>query len=246
MVLDLGTGLRFWGLDLPCDGSLDAIALVSHLHWDHVQGIPFFGPINVEGARLEVYGLATETGSLGDAIAGFMRPPYFPVTLDALRGSFDFRDAAPGDVIRSGGWTIGVGEVPHVGETLGFRIEHGGVTVAYVPDHQQPGCQATDVDPGVLALTDGVDLLIHDAQYTDAEFAKKFDWGHCTTDYALEVARQAGAKRLALFHHDPSRDDADLDVLAKRAAAAGARMGLAEVICAREGMRISLAPVAAQ
>jgi phosphoribosyl 1,2-cyclic phosphodiesterase len=246
VVLDLGTGLRFWGLDLPCDGSLDAIALVSHLHWDHVQGIPFFGPINVPGARLDLYGCGGEEGGFGRAVAGFMRPPYFPVTLDALAGTFDFHDAAHGDVIRDGGWTLTAREVPHVGQTLGWRIEHGGMSIAYVPDHQQPGCGSTYVDPAVLELAADVDLLIHDAQYTDGEFAQKHDWGHCTIDYALEVAAQAGARRLALFHHDPSHDDEHLDALHAHASRSGAARGLAEVLCAREGQRVSLSPLGAR
>jgi phosphoribosyl 1,2-cyclic phosphodiesterase len=240
VVLDLGTGLRFWGLDLPADPPLDAIALVSHLHWDHVQGIPFVGPINVEGARLEVFGPGAAPGALADAVAHFMCPPYFPVTIDALAGELVWHDVAHGADFDVSGWKVRACSVPHVGATLGYRIERDGVSVAYVPDHQQPGCGSTQVDPEVLDLARDADLLIHDAQYEPAEFAEKHDWGHCTVDYALEVARQAGVKRLALFHHDPSHDDDHLDVTAARAARAGAACGLDEVICASEGMRVSL------
>jgi phosphoribosyl 1,2-cyclic phosphodiesterase len=246
VVLDLGTGLRFWGLDLPADGSLDAIALVSHLHWDHVQGIPFFGPINIEGARMEVYGPGTHPGELAEAVSGFMCPPYFPVTLDALAGAFEWNELADGARFDVSGWSITARAVPHVGATLGYRIERDGVSVAYVPDHQQPGCGSTQVDPGVLELVSGVDLLIHDAQYLVGEFVEKRDWGHCTVEYALEVARQADVKRLALFHHDPAHDDEQLDVIARRAAVAGVRAGLGEVFCAAEGMRVSLSSVAAR
>lgn len=240
VVFDLGTGLRFWGLDLCDDRPLDAIALVSHLHWDHVQGIPFFGPINVAGARLEVYGPGDEPGSLADAVAQFMRPPYFPVTLDALAGQFEWNDVVHGARFEVGGWEVLAAAVPHVGATLGYRLQRNGISIAYVPDHQQPGCGATHVDPAVLEMVAGVDLLIHDAQYEAAEFAEKHDWGHCTIEYALEVARQGGVKRLALFHHDPAHDDEHLDVVAARAAKAGAAYGLVEVICASEGMRVSL------
>jgi ribonuclease BN (tRNA processing enzyme) len=240
VVLDLGTGLRFWGLDLPAQPPLDAVALVSHLHWDHVQGIPFFGPINVEGSRLEVYGPGSAPGELADAVAAFMCPPYFPVTLDALAGTFGWHDLSDGERFDVDGWTVTARCVPHVGPTMGYRVERDGVSIAYVPDHQQPGCGATFVDPAVVELAAGVDLLVHDAQYDDGEFALKHDWGHCTIDYALEVARQSGARRLALFHHDPGHDDARLDLIARHAAKAGAEAGLGEVLCASEGLRVSL------
>lgn len=107
-------------------------------------------------------------------------------------------------------------------------------------DHQQPGCQSTSVADSVLELCDGVDLLIHDAQYTDPEFAQKFDWGHCTTDYAVEVAAQCGAKRLALYHHDPSHDDDTAAALAEGAAAASRLRQGAEVFAASEGLVVNL------
>ncbi len=240
----MGTGLRMWGLGLPLDGSFRGIALVSHLHWDHIQGLPFFGPVNVAGAEFEIVAPAQEEGSLPDVIGGFFRPPYFPVTIDALAGSFTYTEVVE-ETIERGGWRITSASVPHVGLTLGFRVEHGGVSVAYVPDHQQPSCGSTSVSEAVLALSDGVDLLIHDAQYTDVEFAQKFNWGHCTIDYALEVARQSGARRLALFHHDPLHDDDQLDALASHAARSGASIGLTEVMAASEGLRVSLAPISA-
>jgi len=246
VVLDLGTGLRFWGLDVPSDRPLDAIALVSHLHWDHVQGIPFFGPINAPGARMEVFGPGAAPGELADAVAHFMCPPYFPVTLDALAGEFVWNDLGHGATFEVDGWQVRASDVPHVGATLGYRLERNGVSIAYVPDHQQPGCGSTEVDPGVLDIASGVDLLIHDAQYEPGEFALKHDWGHCTIEYAVEVARQAGAKRLALFHHDPAHDDDHLDVVAVRAARAGAACGLQEVFCASEGMRVSLGAAGAR
>jgi len=244
IVLDLGTGLRLWGLTLPLDGSFKGIALVSHLHWDHVQGLPFFGPVNMPGAELEIIAPTQEDGPLREVIGGFLRPPYFPVTIDALAGRFTYTEVIE-TTIERGGWTITTASVPHVGLTLGFRVEHCGVSVAYVPDHQQPGCGSTSVSESVLALAQGADLLIHDAQYTDIEFAQKFDWGHCTIDYAVEVARQARARRLALFHHDPLHDDDQLDALASHAARLGASAGLVEVMAASEGMRVSLAPIGA-
>jgi phosphoribosyl 1,2-cyclic phosphodiesterase len=240
IVLDLGTGLRFFGLTQPQDGTFDGVALVSHLHWDHVQGLPFFAPVLAPGARLDIYAPAQGDGtSLSDAIHTFLAPPFFPVTVDALPGTFTFNEVGPGSFELDGA-TITVADVPHVGPTVGYRVERGGASVAYVSDHQQPGCGAFEVSDAVVALCEGVDLLIHDAQYTDDEFVAKADWGHCTVDYAVEVAARAGARRLALFHHDPLHHDAALDHLGEQAARAAARRGVAEVLVAAEGMKVSL------
>jgi phosphoribosyl 1,2-cyclic phosphodiesterase len=240
IVLDLGTGLRFFGMTQPQDGSFDGIALVSHLHWDHVQGLPFFSPVLAPGARLDLYAPAPDDGtSLSDAIHTFLAPPFFPVTVDALPGTFTFTEVRPGTFSVDGA-EVTVAEVPHVGATVGYRVERDGVSIAYVSDHQQPGCGRMEVDPGVLELCRGVDLLIHDAQYTADEFATRPDWGHCTVEYAVNVAAQAGVRRLALFHHDPLHSDAVLDELGAFAGRLAARSGVREVIVAAEGLKVSL------
>lgn len=242
LVLDLGTGLRFWGETLPHDGSFRGHALVTHLHWDHVQGLPFFVPVNRPGARFSIYGPPQEGGiDLEEAFGEFMRPPYFPVRLDALAGDFSFHTLHPG-VHDVGGWTVTAALVPHVGPTNGYRIEKDGLAVAYISDHQQPVDGSHGIADGVLELCAGVDLLIHDAQYTPAEFELKAHWGHCTVDYAVTIAREAGARRLALFHHDPDHDDDTVDRLLDEVRRSPGAAGLAEVIAAREGLTIALAP----
>ncbi len=238
IVLDLGTGLRFWGETQPQDGSFRGSALVTHLHWDHVQGLPFFVPVLRPGARLDIFGPPPEGSSLEAAFREFMRPPFFPVELEALEGEIVFHDLA-GDSIGVGPAKVTSRSVPHVGETAGYRVEIGEVTVAYVSDHQAPCDDRHAVAESVLELADGADLLIHDAQYTTAEFEQKAHWGHCTVDYAVHVAAEAGVKRLALFHHDPAHDDATVDLLAQAAAAEGERRGLDEVLAASEGLTIS-------
>ena len=130
--------------------------------------------------------------------------------------------------------------VPHVGQTAGYRVELDNTVVAYVSDHQAPSDGSMAVADTVLELADRVDLLIHDAQYTPEEFAEKSHWGHCTVDYAVFVAREAGAKRLALFHHDPARSDDQLDVLLEGAREAAAETAIAEVVAAYEGLTVSL------
>ncbi len=238
ILLDLGTGLRFYGLTQPGDGTFRGTALVSHLHWDHVQGIPFFTPMLAEGARLDVYAPTQESGPLCEAVRTFMSPPYFPVEIEALPGQFRFHEVDHG-VFDLDGAKVTVAPVPHIGPTVGYRIDCEGVSVAYVSDHQQPGVGATEVAGTVLDLCQGVDLLIHDAQFDESEFAARADWGHCTVDYAIEVAVRAGARRLALFHHDPSHTDERMDALIERARELGARRGLDEVIAASEGLTLS-------
>lgn len=238
IVLDLGTGLRFWGLQA---GRPDfrATALVSHLHWDHVQGLPFFTPIHAPDAQLAVFGPLQDGGvALGDAFDTFVNPPYFPVGLDGLAGKVTFT-GVESDVFHVGNATVTSRSVPHVGPTLGYRIELGGVVMTYISDHQQPGCGATRVDDAVLELCAGADLLIHDAQYTPEEFARRSDWGHCTVEYAVEVAAQAGVRELCLFHHDPSHGDDQLDELTLAAARLAADRGVDSVRCAHEGLSIT-------
>ena len=239
IVLDLGTGLRSFGEAWPADRPFRGSALVTHLHWDHVQGLPFFGPILKAGSRIDVYGPVEDGVSLADAFGQFMRPPFFPVQIEALPGEVVFHDVGPGS-FRIGDAEVSVASVPHVGETNGYRIDAGGVSVAYVSDHQQPGLDRLDVAPGVVELCRGVDLLIHDAQYDAEDFARKATWGHCTVRYAVAVAAAAGVKRLALFHHDPAHDDAALEALLEQARAAAEGTSVAEVMLAAEGLSVVL------
>ncbi|MGH9184345.1 MAG: MBL fold metallo-hydrolase [Acidimicrobiales bacterium] len=238
IVLDLGTGLRFWGETLPDDGSFGGAALITHLHWDHVQGLPFFVPIDRPGATLDIYGPAQEGTTLESAFEEFMRPPYFPVRFTDLRGEIRFHDVGDTD-LAVGDAKVKVRAVPHIGATNGYRIDQAGSSVAYISDHQQPRDGSNRVTHDVLELCDGVDLLIHDAQYTAEEFDLKAHWGHCTAHYAVSVARQAGAKRLALFHHDPAHHDDFVDRLLETAEALADDTGI-EVLAAAEGLTVSL------
>ena len=242
IVLDLGTGLRFWGDTQPCDGSFRGTALVTHIHWDHVQGLPFFVPALQHGARLDVYGPPHDGVSLGDAFDEFMRPPFFPVRVRDLRGQITFHDVTDGD-LAIGDAKVRVRPVPHTGATNGYRIDWHGHSVAYVSDHQSPALgdgEGDGVAESVLDLCDGVDLLIHDTQFWPVEWTDKKDWGHCTVDYAVRVAVAAGVRRLVLFHHDPAHDDAELDRMLAHARDAIAGTSVEEVVAAAEGLTISL------
>lgn len=237
IILDLGTGLRFFGQTQSLDGTFAAHALVSHLHWDHVQGLPFFVPIDRPGARLDVYAPAMPDRSVADAFDSFMCPPYFPIRCSDLRGEITFHDVSEGE-LAVGDAKVKVRSVPHIGPTNGYRVEANGSSVAYLSDHQAP-YGLDSVPDNALELCDGVDLLVHDAQFVDEEWEQKAHWGHCTVDYALHVAAEAGAKQLALFHHDPEHDDAVVDSLLARAVAA-AEGRVDEVIAAAERLTVSL------
>ena len=240
IVFDLGTGLRFWGETLAQDGTLRASALLTHIHWDHVQGLPFFHPLHTSGAHLDIVGTGGER-TLSDAFGEFMKPPYFPIRVGDLTGNVSFREVHD-EEFTIGDAVVTVRSVPHVGATNGYRVDWAGASVAYVSDHQQPRDDRTSVAEAVLELCDGVDLLIHDAQYTDDEFADRAHWGHCTIEYAIEVARQAKVRALALFHHDPSHHDDFLDGVSADASRRSAELGLGAVFTAYEGLRVTLGP----
>jgi phosphoribosyl 1,2-cyclic phosphodiesterase len=230
LLLDLGTGLRYFGMAFTAstDAPLDAVALVTHLHWDHIQGLPFFSPIIRDGARLELYGPRQEDGSsFMRAVSNAIRQPTFPVELHDLRGKFEFHDVENSDFM-IGDVQVKSRLVPHNGPTVGYRIEFGGKSIAYISDHQQPLDGSFTVSDGVRELAEDVDLLIHDSQYTPEEFAEKAHWGHCTYDFAVHVATTCRARQLALYHHDPDRTDAELDKVLSCASSPGLSVFVAQ------------------
>jgi phosphoribosyl 1,2-cyclic phosphodiesterase len=244
LVLDMGTGLRALGhhLNVPLVAAgrpLRANALLTHLHYDHVLGTPFFPPMRDPGALLEIYGPAQADESLQATMAGMVKPPFFPVHMADFRGELRYHDLGPNDEFAIGGIAVKVRTIPHIGNTLGFRIEAGGVALAYMPDHQAP-LDRTSVADSVLDLCEGVDLLIHDAQYTEDEFVDLFDWGHSTPAYAVNVATQAGAARLDMFHHDPGHTDRQLDTMLRSARQIAQATGKVEVKAAKEGVTFEL------
>ena len=241
IVLDLGTGLRSWGETFPPDEAFHGHALVTHVHWDHVQGLPFFAPVLRPGATMQVYGPPPDrdgTRTLGDCFEQFICPPLFPVCIDDLPGDIAFHTVRDTELV-VGDAKVTVRDVPHTGLTNGYRIELDGVTVVYISDHQMPLDGSHGVTDEVLELCAGADLLIHDAQYTPEEFAVKRDWGHCTVEYAVHVAAEADVRRLALFHHDPTHDDVFIDCLVDRARMMAGRR-IEEVLAAAEGLTIVL------
>lgn len=238
IILDMGSGLFAYSRALG-DCALKATVLLTHLHWDHVAGLPFFGPVLCPGGSLDIYGPPDEGLTLEQAINSLIKPPFFPVTVKDFAGELRFHDFWSDDLDVSTA-KIWARPVPHTSATSGYRVEVGGKTVVYIPDHQQPLDDATRVADSVLELCDGADLLIHDGQYPQALFDKRAHWGHSTPDYAVEVARQAGVASLALFSHDPLHTDEQLVAIEAYAKDLGAKAGLSNVFSAREGVRLVL------
>lgn len=236
IALDLGTGARALGAILDARHTpLRASVLLTHLHLDHVVGLPFFAPLRHRDSVIDIYGPRQPEGDLAGALAKLVEPPFFPIPLAMLPGQVHCHDTGDED-LAIGGAKVRARSVAHRGPTLGYRIEADGGSVAYIPDHQQPA-EETDLDDSVLELCAGVDVLVHDGQYTDAELALKPQWGHSTVDYAVRIAREAGVRQLVLFHHDPAHTDADVDRLLERARAlAGDRFAVG---AARQGERLT-------
>jgi phosphoribosyl 1,2-cyclic phosphodiesterase len=246
VILDLGTGLTPYGEQLGGASPFHGAVLLTHMHWDHVQGLPFFRPLHQPESTLDIYGPRQDDGPLGEVFAGLMRPPYFPIRPDQLGATLDFHDIGDDD-FPVGHAKVRSRWVRHVGPTLGFRVELNGGSVAYISDHG-PGCRGDSDDfvpHEILELCDGVDVLIHDAQHTQEEYGPKRSWGHCTYDYAVHVARESGAHKLALYHHDPSHGDDAIDDLTERARDTADRVGGPEVFAAAEGLTLEVGARAA-
>lgn len=239
VLFDLGTGARYFGATQPHDGTFRGVCLLTHLHWDHTQGLPFFTPMLKPGSEFDIYAPFQEDGrTVAEVFDATVRPPLFPVSIDQFPGTIRFHDLADSEFMVDD-LRVTARLVPHVGPTLGYRVEWNGVSIVYISDHQQPYDGGFRASESALELAAGADLLIHDSQYTPEEFAMKFNWGHCTVDYAVWFATTAKVRRLALFHHDPTRHDDAIDALAECAGKVG-RLGGVEVITAAEGMVLDL------
>lgn len=233
ILFDLGTGLRYFGQVQPVDRPFHGTCLLSHLHWDHIQGLPFFGPFLRPGADTILYAPVQPGGlTVAQVFADAIKPPLFPIHFSMFPGRVDIREVGD-DEFAIGDVRVTSRLIPHVGPTVGYRLEWNDRSVVYMSDHQMPSDGSHHAWPAVFELCDGADLLIHDAQFTREEFAAKRDWGHCTPEYAAWIAAEAGVKRLALFHHDPAHVDDDLDAILAPAIECAAQHGV-DAFAARE------------
>jgi phosphoribosyl 1,2-cyclic phosphodiesterase len=216
LILDAGTGIRNLGLAMG-DAHDPLNILLTHLHLDHIQGLMFFAPAFRRQCEITVWGPSAGEGSLCERIARYISAPLAPVDVREL--PLTFQEAGPGEW-RIGNATIHAQLVTHRGPTLGYRIEDAGSSLCYIPDHEPgvgtPLCElSAEWIPG-LELARDASLLIHDCQYTDAEYRSHVGWGHCSLTDALIFARRAQARQVLMFHHDPMHSDDFLDDFSAR------------------------------
>jgi phosphoribosyl 1,2-cyclic phosphodiesterase len=255
LLLDAGTGLAN-ATGLLGGAAFAGTILLSHLHWDHCLGLPFFRGGDRDDARVRLLlpdkggpgqGSTDEGGTAGDGcgsaerlLSRVMSPPFFPIAPGQLHGDWTFGWVSPGQ-LKAEGFTIAARQIPHKGgAAIGYRVSDGRRALAYVTDHCPtalgPGPEGLGVyHEAALDLASGVDLLVHDAQLVAEEVPAEASFGHAAAEYAVGLAVRAGARRVALFHHKPSRTDDQLDAVARRFA--GAPL---PVLVAAEGLSVEL------
>lgn len=219
LILDAGTGIRLLGNALGEEKSRIDL-LLTHLHMDHIQGLGFFSPLYNNEMNVHIWGPPSTTRNLEERLALYLSPPLFPVRLRELKCRMELHDIPLGD-FEIGPFKIKASIVCHPGVTMGFKISENQSSFVYMPDHEPAlGCKKFPDSPewtSGFELAAETDLLIHDAQYNDAEYLERIGWGHSSIQQAITFANAARAKRLILFHHDPMHDDQTMDKLVAEA-----------------------------
>jgi phosphoribosyl 1,2-cyclic phosphodiesterase len=234
LIFDLGTGVRELGA--AAAGPIEAQIFISHYHYDHLQGLPFFTPIFDPRSRFVVRGPTRNARSVRQVLSGQMQQPFFPVTAEMVfKAQLEYQPFEAGDRVRLGEVEVSAIEANHPGGNLVYRIAYRGRAVVYATDHEHG-----PRDEQLIEFARGADLLIYDSMYTEDEYlgrsgSARTGWGHSTWQSAVEVASQAKVKSLVLFHHEPTRTDDDLDALVR-----AVRKRFKGALAAREGLVIRL------
>lgn len=236
LLFDAGTGLRYLGNELArAEASpLDADLFLTHTHFDHVVGLPFFKPFFDPKNRWRLWaGHLAEGTTLRRVLGDFMMSPLFPVPPQVFRARMEYREFKAGETLHPGGGVaLRTAALNHPDGATGYRVEYGGRSLCYLTDTEHvPGAP----DRNILGLIAGADLVIYDSMYTDAEYETYTGWGHSTWQEGVRLCRAAGARRLAVFHHDPEHDDDMLDGIAREVA-----KELPGSIVAKDGLTIEL------
>lgn len=236
IIFDAGTGIRNFGDEMMNNGaSLKAHLFITHPHWDHIQGFPFFKPAFISGNELTIFGTDRLEKSLNEIISEQMDRIYFPVQLKELKAKINFRPIREEGEIKLNGCTVRTMYVNHPGFTVGYRLEYKGKVLVYISDNepydQKVAASLTNFEPVVKAKYNaqqgdpnqrvfdfcrGADLLLHDATYTPEEYIDRVGWGHSHYLFALRVAAEAEVKKLVLFHHDPTHSDEKVDDILRK------------------------------
>lgn len=233
LVFDMGSGLRELGAHLKGQRGLKVTFFLSHYHWDHILGLPFFGPAYDPSNTLVIHGSTRMGKSVREILAGQMINPYFPVSLGEMQASLQFRGIEGGGQVQVGEALVTARELSHPGGGLGFRVDCGDVSFVYATDFEH----GTEADDALIDLSRGADLLVYDATYTVPEYRKHKGWGHSTWAEGVRMAKAARVKKLVLFHHDPSHDDAAIDAIVELA-----RARFPSTDAAKEGRTYELGP----
>jgi len=235
IILDAGTGIRDLGDSLLKRDVRHGHLLLTHVHWDHINGFPFFGPAYAGNRTFEIRaGHLAPLGGVREVLAGQMGQPTFPVPLETMRSKLVFEDFMAGDTFSLGpDVRVRTSPLNHPNGATGYRLECSGKSLCYVTDTEHiPG----KPDQRILGLIEGADLVIYDCTYTDDEFVSKVGWGHSTWQEAVRLCRAGNVKQLAIFHHDPAHEDPFMAEVERQA-----RVMWQGAFVAREGMRIQLA-----
>ena len=237
IILDAGTGIRSLGTWFLRKDVHRATILLSHTHWDHINGFPFFVPAFQDGYSFKIMaGHLADREGIQEVLAGQMSQPMFPVPIGAMLSHISFEDFRAGeafDLPADPEVKIRTAPLNHPNGATGYRIEYAGKSFCYVTDTEHV---IGKPDENILGLIDGADLVVYDSTYTDDQFPAKIGWGHSTWQEGIRLCRAANVKRLAIFHHDPDHEDRFMDGVE-----ANARLEWEGTIVAREHMRIKLA-----
>ncbi|MBI5815302.1 MAG: MBL fold metallo-hydrolase [Nitrospinae bacterium] len=226
IILDAGTGIRKLGLDILKDPSVTEIhIMLSHTHWDHIQGLPFFAPLFIPKYTINLYGPVHYSKNLEQILSQQMDYTYFPVRVEELAAKISFHDITEQELSIGNSVKVTTKFVNHPVVCLSYRISNAGKSFVYLTDHEpyrnlfddgdeinreEGRLVAEEQTDAIIKFVEGADLLCMDAQYTPEEYRNRIGWGHSSVDYSYNMSRAAGVKELVLFHHDPDRSDADL------------------------------------